>query len=261
MPSRRLLGCVVGLMLALTACGNSTTGTSDSQPQAGASASPAADSTPQPEPSDCGTGEARDLESALRIVKDGPECAGGTNRFWREQLGDEWTTPKIISYDDGDLPDSQCAEDGTAEDFADNAFYCPLDDVIAFSNQLMERLIAEGGPYLPVVVLQHELGHRANKVGDMQGVVSRSEENQADCQAGASTRFALNEGRLPFADALRSAKLLFELGDVSNFGDETADDPGAHGTPPQRVVAYGRGYFQGIGVCDDLGRDRTGHTI
>lgn len=259
MPSRRLLGCVVGLVLAVAACGNSTTGTSGTPTEAGGS--PTADSTPQAPPSNCGTGQARDLESTLRIIKDGPECPGSTNRFWREQLGDKWTTPKIISYDDGDLPDSKCAKEGTAEDFADNAFVCPRDDVIAFSNQLMNRLIAEGGPYLPVVVLQHELGHRANSLADGEGVVERSEENQADCEAGSSTNYANKAGRLPRADALKSALLLFQLGDVSNFGDETADTPGAHGSPPQRVISYGRGYFQGCGTCDDLGRDRTGRSF
>lgn len=257
----RLLGIAVGLVLVTTACGSATTGSSGSQPSGGGTASPTADSTPQTVPADCGSGHPQDVESALRIIKDGPECPGSTNQFWQRQLGDEWSTPKIISYDDGDLPDSKCAEDGTPEDFSDNAFYCPLDDVIAYSNQLMTRLYEEGGPYLPVVVLQHELGHRANHLGDMQGVVSRSEENQADCEAGATTQFALKAGRLPFTDALKSAKLLFELGDVSNFGDETADDPGAHGTPPQRVTAYGRGYFQGINICDDLGRNPTGHTV
>ncbi len=260
MPSRRLLGCIVGLMLAVTACASNSTGTSASQDRSGSS-SPTADSTPQVQPADCGTGEARDLESTLRIIKDGPECAGGTNRFWRERLGDKWTTPRIISYDDGELPDSKCAEDGDPDDLADNAFYCPLDDVVAFSNQLMNRLIAQGGPYLPVVVLQHELGHRANHIGDLTGVVRRSEENQADCEAGAATKFARESDRLPRTDALKSALLLFQLGDVSNFGDETADEPGAHGTPPQRIVSYSRGYFQGLDVCDDLGRDPMGHRV
>jgi predicted metalloprotease len=255
----RLLGGLVGLLL-LTACGSVTTG-SGGGASAGSSASPKAGSTPQTVPADCATGLATDVENALRIIKDGPECPGSTNKFWQQKLGSTWTPAKIISYDDGSRPDSKCAEDGSPDDFADNAFYCPLDDVVAYSNQLMTRLFQQGGPYLPVVVLQHELGHRANHLADTQGVVSRSEENQADCEAGATTKFAQKAGRLPFTDALKSAKLLFELGDVSNFGDETANDPGAHGTPPQRAIAYGRGYFQGLNVCAGLGRDATGHTV
>jgi predicted metalloprotease len=255
MRSRRLLGCVVGLLLAVTGCGAVTTGTARAP-----SATPSADSTPQGVPAGCGSGQARDLDSTLRIIKDGPDCAGSTNRFWQQQLGSRWTPAKFISYDDGHLPDSKCAEGGAPADFADNAFYCPLDDVVAFSNQLMDRLFANGGPYLPVVVLQHELGHRANHLGHTVGVVSRSEENQADCEAGATTHFAENAKRLPLADVFRSAGLLFKLGDVSNFGDETANDPGAHGTPPQRLFAFTRGYVQGIGICDDLGRNPTGHT-
>lgn len=260
MPSR-VMGCVVGLLLVVTtACGSASL-PGGAAPDAGPSASPSVDSTPRTEPVDCGTGQARDLESAMRIITDGDDCAGSTNRFWRQELGDRWTTPKIFSYDDGDIPETTCAEDATAEDFADNAFYCPLDDVIAYSNQLMERLFQQGGPYLPVVVLQHELGHRANNLADNEGVVSRSEENQADCQAGASTRFALRADRLPATDVLKSMRLLFELGDVSNFGDEMADEPGAHGTPPQRVIAYSRGFGFGVDNCARLGQDPTGHTL
>ncbi|MDQ1632595.1 MAG: uncharacterized protein QOJ32_2760 [Frankiaceae bacterium] len=249
---------LAGLLLATTACG-SVSGSSNGSP--GAGASPTLDSTPVPVPASCGSGIARDVDSALRIIRDRADCPGSTNRFWRAQLGDRWTDAKIISYDDGDLPDSRCAEGGSPNEFADNAFYCPLDDIVAFSNQLMNRLYQQGGPYMPVVVLQHELGHRANRIADQQGVVSRSEENQADCEAGATTRFAYNAKRLPGSDALRSAKLLFELGDISNFGSETANDPNAHGSPPQRLAAYGRGYLQGIRVCDDLGRDPTGHAL
>jgi predicted metalloprotease len=257
---RRLRGGVLGLLLALTACGNLSTGSS-STPSSRAPASPAAHSTPQGVPPGCGSGQAHDLESALRIIKDGPECPGSTNQFWQQQLGDRWTPPEFVSYDDGSLPDSKCAEGGSPNDFSDNAFYCPLDDKVAFSNQLMDRLFTQGGPYLPVVVLEHELGHRANRIAHMVGVVSRSEENQADCEAGANTKFSVAAGRLPVTDALKSAKLLFELGDVSNFGDETANNPGAHGTPPQRLTAYGRGYFQGLAICDSLGRSPTGHTL
>jgi predicted metalloprotease len=253
----RLLGIAVGLVLALTACGSATPGSAGATPAG--SGSPKADSTPQTVPAGCGSGEAKDVESALRIIKDGPECPGSTNRFWHQQLGDKWTDAKFISYDDGSRPASKCAEDGNPDDFADNAFYCPLDDIVAFSNQLMDRLYREGGPYLPVVVLQHELGHRANHLAGTTGVVSRSEENQADCEAGVTTKFARSADRLPVSDALKSAKLLFELGDVSNFGNETASDPGAHGTPPQRLIAYGRGYFGGIRSCVAVGRNPAGH--
>lgn len=258
----RLLGIAVGLLLATTACGSTTTGSAGStgsQPRT--SASPAVGSTPQGVPPNCGSGIPTTAEDALRIIKDGPECPGSTNQFWQRRLGDKWTTPKIISYDDGDLPDTKCADGGKPEDFVDNAFYCPEDDLIAYSNQLMQRVFQQGGPYLPVVILQHELGHRANRIADQVGVVSRSEENQADCEAGADTHFAKNAGRLPGTDALKSALLLFQLGDVSNFGDETANDPGAHGTPPQRVEAYGVGYFRGLSACKRIGEDPSGHAL
>lgn len=254
----RVLGVVVGLALATTACGAVTTGSSGGAPHA-AGRSPTAGSTPQTVPPDCSSGVAKTVDDALRIITDGPDCPGSTNRFWRHQLGDTWTTPTILSYDDGDVPDSKCAEGGDPEEFTQNAFYCQLDDKILYSNQLLDRVFAEGGPYLPVVTLEHELVHRADFLGHTLGVVTRSEENQADCGAGATTRFAREAGRLPRTDVLRSALLFFQLGDTSHFGDETANDPSAHGSPGQRVTAFSRGYFQGLGVCDDIGRDPNGH--
>jgi predicted metalloprotease len=253
----RLLLCVAGLLLATTACSGTTGGSTRNRPSGGASSG----GTVVPAAAACGSGVATDLAGALRIIQDGVSCAGSTNRFWSQQLGSKWTPATFLSYDDGTLPKSRCARGGAAADFADNAFYCPLDDVVAYSNQLMNRLYRTGGPYLPVVVLEHELGHRANHIADQQGVVSRSEENQADCEAGTTTHFAESAHRLPLADVLRSAKLLFELGDVSNFGAETANQPGAHGTPPQRLIAFSRGYLNGLRACRVLGQSPTGRTL
>jgi predicted metalloprotease len=184
------------------------------------------------------------------------------NTFWRQQLGAAWTPVKLVPYRDGQRPQDACGgEVADPTQLAENAFYCPEDDTIAYSEDLLGQLAAAGGPYLPVVVLEHEEGHRANRLGNHVGAISRSEENQADCEAGASTRFARNARRLPLTDVFNSASLLYQLGDRQAFGRERASDPGAHGTPHQRLVAFTRGYLQGLPACNRLGRSRTGFVV
>jgi hypothetical protein len=201
------------------------------------------------------------VDSTLAILEDKAICAGSVNAYWKSQLGDTWTEPTFIPYRDGEIPDNECGRaDGNADDFADNAFFCPADGTVAYSRDLLNSLYAKGGPYLPVVVLMHELGHRADHLANDVGPISRSEENQADCDAGVTTAFARTAHRLPFTDVIKGATLLYQLGDTRNFGSELATSPDAHGTPVQRVVAFSRGYFQKIGACHMIGQSETGST-
>jgi len=210
----------------------------------------------------CSTGLARDLDSALAILTDPPGCAGSLNSYWRQQLGSRWTPVRFIGYEDGDVPSDACgAQVRDPRELADNAFYCPQDDTIAYSKNLLSQLYETGGPYLPVVVLEHELGHRANALADVVGVVPRAEENQADCDAGVTTKYARKAGRLPFSDVVSSAQLLYKLGDRRRFGQEQATDPSAHGTPGQRLVAFTKGYTFGLGSCRKLGQREDGKTL
>jgi predicted metalloprotease len=203
------------------------------------------------------------MASTLAILTDPANCPGSVNQFWTEQLGSAWTMPTFIAYSDGQVPRDACgAADGNADDFADNAFYCPTDDTVAYSRDLLDSLLQKGGPFLPVVVLMHELGHRADHIAGVVGPISRSEENQADCSAGVETAFARTANRLPFTDVLGGAKLLFDLGDRRHFGSELASSPDAHGSPTQRLIAYTRGYAQhDIKACRSIGQSPTGSVL
>jgi predicted metalloprotease len=259
----RIGGLITAIAIGAAACGS--TASTSAGPQNGPTGQ-ASPSTPTPTPTPtqslppgCHGGVAHDVASTLAILTDPSNCPGSVNAYWKSQLGSQWTDPVFIPYRDGEIPANKCGKaSDDPEDFADNAFYCPADDTIAYSQDLLDSLYQEGGPYLPVVVLEHELGHRANRIADDVGVISRSEENQADCDAGVTTAYARTAHRLPFTDVIEAAKLLYKLGDTRNFGSEVADSPDAHGTPSQRVIAFGRGYFQKIGVCRVLGESETG---
>ncbi len=254
----RVGGLATAIAIGAAACGSAKATTSaQTTPSPTMSASPTP--SPTPLPPGCHGGVATDIDSTLAILTDPSNCPGSVNAYWKSQLGPAWTDPVFVPYVDGEVPDDACgAQSSDPEDFADNAFFCPADDTIAYSRTLLNKLYEEGGPYLPVVVLMHELGHRAAQLSDDVGVISRSEENQADCAAGVTTKFARAAGRLPLSDVIESAKLLYKLGDTRNFGDEIAKSPDAHGTPAQRVIAFGRGYFQDIDTCHKLGTAPTG---
>jgi uncharacterized protein len=212
----------------------------------------------------CG-GSARDLDSALRIMTDPIGCPGAINTLWRQKLGNAWTPARFVPYRDGEVPKDACgAQSANADDFADNALYCRLDDTVAYSVDFMAALFRQGGPTYPMFVLMHEIGHRANRVADAVGVVSRAEENQADCVAGYEAKFAHDADRLPLRDVLGGALLFYGLGDTRDrgwFDREAATAPGAHGTPRQRAQAFGFGYLRSLDVCRRLGRSATGSVL
>ncbi|MBL7493411.1 neutral zinc metallopeptidase [Frankia sp. AgB1.9] len=207
--------------------------------------------------SDCG-GAATTEADALKVITGPVGCPGAVNTFWAQQLGSVWTAPRFVVYRDGQIPDDQCgAQDRNADDFKGNAFYCRLDDTVAYSQDFMARLYQQGGPSFPMFVLMHELGHRVSRLTNRVGVVSRSEENQADCLAGTEAKFSHDAKRLPGVDVAKGSVLFFSLGD-SWFHKESPSDPDAHGTPDQRAAAFLTGYRHDTGKCFALGQSTSG---
>ncbi|ONH22262.1 metalloprotease [Pseudofrankia asymbiotica] len=209
---------------------------------------------------ECG-GSADTLDGALKVITGPIGCPGGVNTFWSQKLGSGWTVPRFIEYHDGDIPQDECgAQSRDPDDFASNAFYCSLDDTVAYSVEFMAEL-SKQDPSYPMLVLMHELGHRVSALTDKQGVVSRSEENQADCLAGSEAKFTHDAGRFPMANALEGIPLFFQLGDGGgawlSFGEPNAD-PEAHGNPSQRTAAAVLGYTKGIDTCFKIGQSADG---
>ncbi|WP_066064306.1 metalloprotease [Frankia sp. EI5c] len=212
----------------------------------------------------CG-GPVKTVQDVEAVISEPAGCPGAVNTYWAKELGDLWTTPRYVSYRDGEIPPIACSEGETdPAAFAGNALYCTLDDTIAYSVDFMTELHNLGGPSYPMFVVMHELAHRAATLSDREGVVSRAEENQADCLAGEQARAAANADRLDLGDALSGAQLFFSLGDTRDrgwFDNETATADGAHGTPRQRLQAFGFGYLRDSSTCYRLGESPTGSVL
>ncbi len=137
------------------------------------------------------------------------------------------------------------------EDVAENALYCPSDDLIAWDRvALIPDLARRFGPLTVGLVMAHEYGHAIQARGDVVGTTITL-ELQADCFAGAWV--ADVDDRAPTfattADALDQALAgLLELRDTVGIG---ARDPDAHGSGFDRISAFQDGFEQGLGVCVD----------
>ncbi|OHV29679.1 metalloprotease [Parafrankia colletiae] len=209
----------------------------------------------------CG-GPVETVQDVEAIISEPAGCPGSVNTYWTGELGRQWTAPRYIAYRDGEIPPIACAAgESDPAAFASNALYCTADDTIAYSVDFMTELHDVGGPSYPMYVIMHELAHRASTLSGRVGVVSRAEENQADCLAGSQARLATDADRLDLGDAFSGALLFFNLGDTRDrgwFDRETATSDGAHGTPRQRAQAFAFGYLRDNDTCFRLGESPTG---
>ncbi len=210
--------------------------------------------------SSCG-GKVTNVQDVERLVNEPVGCPGALNTFWHGELGDAWTAPRFVPYHDGEVPDDACGREvNDPRQFAGNALYCTLDDTVAYSVDFLDELTQIGGPTYPLFVLMHELSHRGDRIGGNLGVVTRAEENQADCFAGRQASAAHDAGRIAVTDALQGALLFYSLGDTSGgwFSQEPASAPDAHGSPRQRAQAFAFGYLRDSATCHRIGKSETG---
>jgi predicted metalloprotease len=133
---------------------------------------------------------------------------------------------------------------------ADNAFYCPSDDIIAWdAASFLPEINETFGGFTVAIVIAHEFGH---------AIQARAEafdrtvdlELQADCFAGAWT------GRVTAGDATGFAPSDVDLDQTVAGMTAIRDIPGtdpdeamAHGSGFDRVTAFQDGYENGAGAC------------
>ena len=176
--------------------------------------------------------------------------------FWQRAYEDVYGTPyqPITGGFWAYGPDSEPPPCGTPPpsygDIADNAFYCPSDDLIAWDDvNLIPQLYDEFGGFTLGIVFAHEFGHAIQaRAGTSAPTVVL--EMQADCFAGAWTA-DVEAGNSDFfeltLDDLDKAVAGFlELRDGVGTA---ADNPAAHGTGFDRIGSFVDGYENGVEYC------------
>ncbi|MGH9113887.1 MAG: neutral zinc metallopeptidase [Acidimicrobiales bacterium] len=135
-------------------------------------------------------------------------------------------------------------------EIADNAFYCPSDDIIAWDeSSLIPALNREFGAFTVAIVFAHEFAHA---VQQRAGAVDRTVdlELQADCFAGAWTRHVADGDSANFqpgdVDLDQTVAGMIAIRDVPGT---SADDPMAHGSGFDRIGAFQEGYEGDVETC------------
>ena len=203
---------------------------------------------PQPEEPDV----APDPESATLVER----SLRDVERFWGanypEVSGGKEFTPiqgGYHPYTEADPPPDCGPQRG---EYQPNAFYCPVDDFIAWDAQkLIPQLRQEFGPLLVGVVMAHEFGHAIQaRLGVMrqQTVVL---EQQADCYAGAWVADVLAGRSTAFKD-VSPDQLDDTVAGVLLLRDQpgtSAEAEGAHGNAFDRVRALQDGVEKDVRTC------------
>ncbi|MEV6365950.1 neutral zinc metallopeptidase [Micromonospora musae] len=177
-------------------------------------------------------------------------------KYWGEQLPaafDRGFDPvsRLISYDSTGPAVTVC-NSSTAG--AVNAFYCSLDDSVAWDRgQLLPTLDDSFGPMAVVAVLAHELGHAVQfRLGSAGGQTSSIvKEQQADCYAGNFFRWVA-EGNSPhfrLSTGPGLNQILATLFFIRDGVETGFDAEGAHGNAFDRVSAFQFGFGDGPERC------------
>ena len=128
-----------------------------------------------------------------------------------------------------------------------NAFYCPPGDFIAWDETgLMIPYYVQAGDFAAAFVLAHEFGHAMQQRLPKQERRGILNELQADCFAGAWSRYVQDSGLLEAGDLDEATLAVFAARDVPGT-DFT--DPAAHGSGFERTRAFTDGYEGGPPSC------------
>jgi predicted metalloprotease len=247
--SHRVIGAALVLLLVLTACSKSN----KSNASAGNTNGVTSDSTDNGSSSQSFGPDDDDkiIKSAIDDVQTFYEAE------FPKLYGGQFTPIKGGEFPYGPTdPPPNCGSPGVAnyKDVAQNAFYCPQGDFVAWdTDNLTNQLLDQFGPYTLAIVVAHELGHAIQaRHGILDGrFPTFVTEQQADCFAGAYTQHVQQGG---------SQKFKVSLGDLDNalggflqirdpVGTDTVNDESAHGSAFQRINAFEDGLNGGMDKC------------
>ncbi|MFE6157405.1 hypothetical protein ACFQ7F_00565 [Streptomyces sp. NPDC056486] len=162
--------------------------------------------------------------------------------FWSEHWNAHFTgtyaSPTVFgTYTPGTAESPSC---GGQPAVADNAFYCTVDDFIAWDAALMSRGYEKGDAWI-YLVIAHEWAHAVQNRVD--GLASEAAELQADCLAGA-TLFGSDDLQFEDGDSDELGQALTELADDTPWTDSQD-----HGDANQRINAFSAGGNDGVAAC------------
>ena len=249
-PIDRLAALVVVLILT-SACSHVVSGTA----RPAHAATPATPATPAVSAQSDPAGRVADATAAA------------VQEFWRGEFpaafGREWrdiSSFTAVETQDPAAPPPPCINRAT--DLADQAFYCPAADAVAWdADGLIPALHERFGPVGVAVVIAHEVGHAvqsrlgvdAEQGRDPQRFPTILLESMADCYAGATLAHFSEEpvAGLPLGPEERDQAMQALVGFRDPLGVSAVDES-AHGNAFDRVSAFQDGWNDGATLCAEM---------
>ena len=177
------------------------------------------------------------------------QVIGSLEAYWARELPKSFDVPysgptRYAYYRPDQGPGPSC---GGEQAPPKNAFYCPVDDFIAWDETgLLIPYYVQAGDFAAAFVLAHEFGHAMQArlpQKEPRGILN---ELQADCFAGAWARDTQDQGFLDEGDLDEATLAVFSARDLPGT-DFT--DPAAHGSGFERTRAFSDGYEGGPTTC------------
>jgi predicted metalloprotease len=192
--------------------------------------------------------------------------------YWNAQLPADFEgqkfTPlnRLVSYDSKGKSLKLC-QTNTAG--LVNAFYCSLDDSIAWDRGvLLPELSKQFGKMSVVTVLAHETGHAVQfKLGGRSGITQATKtivkEQQADCYAGAFFRWIADgkSKRFQISTGEGLNKVLATMFFIRDPAGTDANKQGAHGLAWDRVFGFQVGFSEGPKRCARMDQEEIDKRI
>jgi predicted metalloprotease len=137
------------------------------------------------------------------------------------------------------------------QQIADNAFYCPEGDLIAWDEDtLIPQLAHDFGKFTIGIVFAHEYGHAIQQRAGVTDVPTIVAEQQADCFAGSWTKWIAQGNSDNFS--VSETELDSSVAGMISISDQpgtTAEDTLAHGSGFDRIGAFQDGFEHSAKRC------------
>jgi hypothetical protein len=211
-------------------------------------AAPATASDPDPD----ATGESLEGRFSLETMDDYVDAITPMITEWVDDTWRSMPDPAGVLYiPQGRAGSSDCLNpNGRVATFTSSAYaYCGADQTIYVGQDMLWEFYTRTGDAGPAVGLAHEWGHHIQQQVGVPGPRSAAEsvrlENQADCLAGAWTKYTDERGWLEYPDDLEDIEALFPLIGAAEGPDRD------HGTTNERARSFQRGFAGGVSACND----------
>ncbi|HEX3781824.1 MAG TPA: neutral zinc metallopeptidase [Pseudonocardiaceae bacterium] len=180
--------------------------------------------------------------------------------YWTQALPQDFgkqfsPVTTLISFDSNGADLKVCGGQDTSG--VENAFYCPLDNSVAWDRgTLLPMLNQMFGPMAVVTVFAHEMGHAVQyQLGSVTAKTPTIvKEQQADCYAGAFMRWVA-AGNAPHFQLSTGNGLNQVLATMMFIRDQvgtTSTNEAAHGSAFDRVTAFQFGFTDGPVRCNKI---------